>query len=135
MTSHLIQARVEVLAGTDVVKPFFIPGVSLHDELTLLVRAGMSNMQALQAATVKPASFLGIRQLGTIESRKIADMVLLDANPLEDISNTRKIASVTVGGRFHDRSALDRMLAQVERDATAWKGTPTPSAGRQRRQH
>lgn len=72
-------------------------------------------MQALQSATLNPARFLGReKDLGTVEAGKIADLVLLDANPLDNIGNTRKIAAVVYGGRVFDRSALDGMLAKVQ---------------------
>ncbi len=85
------RAGVEFLAGTDVLNPYCFPGFSLHDELVLLVNAGLTTMEALQAATMNPARFLGKeRELGTVEKGKIADLVLLDANPLYDIVNTQK---------------------------------------------
>jgi hypothetical protein len=108
-------AGVGILAGTDTSNAFCMPGFSLHDELGLLVKAGLTPMQALQTATLNPARFLGReRDLGTIEKGKIADLILLDSNPLEDISNTRKIASVIKGGTLLPRAALDDMLSQVE---------------------
>jgi tetratricopeptide (TPR) repeat protein len=109
------RAGVGILAGTDTSNPYCMPGFSLHDELGLLVKAGLTPMQALQAATLNPARFLGTeRDFGTIEAGKVADLVLLDANPLDDIANTKKIASVIYGGKLYPRSELDRMLAQVE---------------------
>jgi len=78
----------------------------------MLVKAGLTPMQALQAATRNPARFLGKDDsLGTAEKGKIADLVLLEANPLESISNTQKIDSVIVNGRLLDRSELDGILA------------------------
>lgn len=92
---------VGILAGTDTLNPFCFPGFSLHDELGLLVRAGLSPMQALQAATLNPARFLGReKDFGTVENGKVADLVLLEANPLDDISNTKRITAVIYGGRF-----------------------------------
>ena len=86
----------------------------LHDELAILVEAGLSPMAALQTATLNPARFLGQeKDLGTVAQGKIADLVLLDANPLDDIRNTTKINSVVVNGRFLDRSVLDQRLTQV----------------------
>jgi imidazolonepropionase-like amidohydrolase len=72
-------------------------------------------MEALQAATLNPARYLGKeRNLGTVESGKLADLVLLDANPLDDISNTQKIRAVIVNGRYLDRDKLDAMLTAVQ---------------------
>jgi hypothetical protein len=106
---------VGILAGTDEGNPFCFPGFSLHDELFFLVQAGLTPMQALQAATLNPARFLGKeRDFGTIEESKIADLVLLDGNPLEDIGNTRNIAAVVYGGRLFDRTALDQILSNVK---------------------
>lgn len=110
---------VDIIAGTDVGNPNVYPGFSLHDELMLLVKAGLTPMEAIQAATVKPARFLGIeRELGTVQKGKIADLVLLEANPLEDISNTQRIAAVVVNGKLLTRESLDKMLADVEAMAT-----------------
>jgi imidazolonepropionase-like amidohydrolase len=95
--------------------PYCFPGFGLHDELALFVRAGLSPMEALQAATYNPAKCLGkLDSMGTVERGKVADLVLLEANPLEDISNTQKIAAVVVGGEIFDKTALRKMLAQVE---------------------
>ncbi|MGA2590262.1 MAG: amidohydrolase family protein [Bryobacteraceae bacterium] len=114
---HSMQlAGVGILAGTDTPFPFCVPGFSLHDELELLVEAGLSPLEALQSATIRPAEFLGRdRALGTVEQGKIADLVLLDGNPLEDIRNTRKIAAVVVNGVYLPRGILDRMLAEVRK--------------------
>lgn len=77
-----------LLAGTDAVKAQFLPGFSLHDELTLLVSVGLSPSEALGAATRKPARLLGYTDVGTIERGMRADLVLLDADPLQNIENT-----------------------------------------------
>jgi len=109
------RAGVDLLAGTDVLNPFCFPGFSLHDELSLLVQAGLTQMEALQAATYNPAKFLGMMDsLGTIDTGKIADLVLLEADPLEDIGNTKKIAAVVVNGKCYLKPALDEMLAKIE---------------------
>ena len=85
-------AGLDILAGTDTLNPYCFPGFSLHDELALLVQAGLTPMQALQAATRNAARFMGREhELGTIEPGKLADLVLLEANPLEAITNTRRI--------------------------------------------
>jgi imidazolonepropionase-like amidohydrolase len=109
------RAGVGILAGTDTANPFCFPGFSLHDELGLLVQAGLSPMEALQAATLNPARFQGKENdLGTVDKGKIADLVLLDANPLDEIGNTKRIAAVVSAAKFYSRAALDRMLAKVE---------------------
>ncbi|HEV2297513.1 MAG TPA: amidohydrolase family protein [Candidatus Acidoferrales bacterium] len=109
------RAGVNILAGTDTLNPYCFPGFSLHDELGLLVKAGLSPMEALQAATLNPARFMGKeKDLGTVETGKIADLVLLDANPLDDIANTKRIDAVVLGGKFFPRMSLDGMLAKVE---------------------
>ena len=109
------KAGVGILAGTDTANPYCFPGFGLHDELGYLVQAGLTPMQALQAATLNPARFLGReKDLGTVETGKLADLVLLDVNPLDNIGNTRKIAAVIYGGHVFDRAALDGLLAKVE---------------------
>ena len=101
------RAGVEIMAGSDFSDWALVPGVDLHNELTLFVEAGFTPMEALQSATMKPAKFFGKQDsLGTIEKGKIADLVLLDANPLEDISHTRKINSVIIGGKLVPISKL-----------------------------
>ena len=112
-------AGVPFLAGTDVAVVFMYPGFSLHDELALLVsRIGFSPMDALRAATHNPAVFFHDEKvMGGIEAGQRADLVLLDADPLEDIRNTRRIRGVVSRGHWLDRSSLDRMLKDVERSA------------------
>jgi len=113
------KAGIPFLAGTDTPPGVYIfPGFSLHEELQRFVAAGFTPLEALQTATLNPARFLGWEdRLGTIETGKLADMVLLDANPLDDIGNTQKIAGVIVNGRYLSRADLDKMLAGVENAA------------------
>jgi imidazolonepropionase-like amidohydrolase len=109
------QAGVGILAGTDLGNPYLFPGFSLSDEMAILVEAGMKPMEALQAATRNPARFLGRENdLGTVQKGKLADLVLLDGNPLADIHNTTKIHAVVVNGRWYDRAALDKMLSDAQ---------------------
>ena len=112
------RAGVRFLAGTDVQNPFVFPGFSLHDELSLLVEAGLTTLEALQSATINPAAYLGTDQfLGTIATGKAADVLLLDANPIDDIRNTKRIAAVIIRGRLIDRAGLDHMLETAEKAA------------------
>jgi Amidohydrolase family len=111
-------AGVEFLSGTDSPNPSILPGFSLHEELQLLVSAGFTPMEALQTATRNPARYLEREsELGTIEIGKLADMVLLTANPLDEISNTQSIWAVVQDGRYLDRSALDSMLESARESA------------------
>jgi len=115
LTGALNRAGVKLLAGTDTGSWYLYPGFSLHDELLLMVRAGLSPIQALQTATFNPALFLGrLNDFGTVEKGKVADLVLLEANPLQDITNTKKIEAVVLLGRFINKSELEAMLNKVE---------------------
>ncbi len=110
---------VPMLAGTDAGgPPFVIPGFDLHEELAALVSAGFTPLEALQSVTLHAAQFLGRDdQFGTVANGKAADLVLLDANPLDDIRNTQKIRAVVVHGKYLDRGALDATLAEVKASA------------------
>jgi hypothetical protein len=109
------RAGVLIMAGSDSPDPYVIPGFSLHDELDLLVKAGLSTTQALQAATFYPALFLAkLDRYGVVEEGHVADLVLLDGDPLADIANTRRISAVILGGRYMAREELDKTLAQAE---------------------
>lgn len=104
------RSGVGLLAGTDMAARI-VPGVSLHRELELLVDSGLSPIEALRAATANPAQAFQRGDLGRIEVGRTADMVLLSANPLEDISNLRAIEVVVAQGRLYDRQSLDGLLA------------------------
>lgn len=108
----LVDASVPVLAGTDAsFIPGLAPGLALHQELAALVAAGLTPGQALAAATSVPATWLGVSDdRGTVEVGKRANLVLLDADPLADISNTRAINAVIFNGELLDRQALDERL-------------------------
>ena len=109
------KAGVPIMAGTDTAAAVAVlPGFSLHTELECFVQAGFTPLEALQTATLNPAKFLGLQsEMGTVEKGKLANLVLLDGNPLEDIRNTRKIAAVVLNGRLLDRAELDQILAQI----------------------
>ena len=118
MVKVLLDAGAKIVAGTDAPAPFVVPGISLHEELGKLVAAGLTPYQALRAATRNGAELLGkLEEFGTISIGKRADLVLLDANPLIQISNSSTIRGVMVRGRWFSRAELDTMLAtDVEQD-------------------
>ena len=107
---------VGMLAGTDAACQGGIPGVSLHEELRLMVESGLTPFEALKTATINPAKYQGATdKLGAIRSGYSADLVILDRNPLDDISNTKTIHSVVAGGRLLRRSELDTLLTLLNR--------------------
>lgn len=122
MVGEMHRAGVPFLAGTDTAAGVRVyPGFSLHDELALFVEAGFTPMEALQTATRNPSLYLGLPDTGTIEKGKRADLVLLDASPLDDIHNTRRIQSVVLAGRYFSRADLDELLHRVEQAAASSK--------------
>jgi imidazolonepropionase-like amidohydrolase len=119
MVAEMQKSGVNLLAGTDSPAPFIFPGSSLHEELQLLVEAGLTPLQALEAATKDPAEFLHTaKDSGTIEKGKFADLLLLDANPLDDIRNTRNIRAVILRGKLLARTALDQLLTEAQQFAS-----------------
>ena len=107
------KAGVQIMAGSDFSDWGMVPGVDLHNELALLVEAGFTPMEALQAATLNPAIFLGKTDTyGTIQPGRVADLVLLNMNPLEDISHTRKIHAVVLGGKFYPLASITAQSLQ-----------------------
>jgi imidazolonepropionase-like amidohydrolase len=121
VVNEMHHAGVQFLAGTDTPPGVYIfPGFSLHEELQRFVAAGFTPLEALQTATLNPAKFFGREDdLGTIENGKLADLVLLNADPLDDIANTQKIEAVIVNGRYLSRAELDKLLAGAEEAAKA----------------
>jgi imidazolonepropionase-like amidohydrolase len=115
IVGEMARAGVGILAGTDSMNPYVFPAFSLHDELALLVDAGLSPLAALQAATFNAAKFTGaVDRYGAVAAGKAADLVLLDADPLADIHHTTRIRTVFLGGKLFDRAALDALLARAE---------------------
>jgi hypothetical protein len=110
------EAGVRIMTGSDVAVLNIFPGASLHEELRLFVDSlGMTPMEALASATRKPAEWLGLADsVGTVAPGKVADLVLLDADPRADIGNTRRIAAVVLRGRLFQRKQLDALLADVK---------------------
>jgi hypothetical protein len=115
LVAAMRRAGVEFMAGTDAPNPWVFPGASLHDELSLLVSSGFTPMEALQTATRNPAKYLGmLDSLGTVEEGKVADLVLLEADPLEDIGNTRRISAVVVRGRVITKPELKLLESRAQ---------------------
>ncbi|MGS1017878.1 amidohydrolase family protein [Allosphingosinicella humi] len=110
----LRDAGIPILAGTDAgyLNSFNYPGQGLHDEIALYVQSGLTNAEALRSATITGPAFLGhADRYGAVAEGKAADLLILDANPLEDIAATRAIRAVILKGRLLDRAALDGLLA------------------------
>jgi len=115
LSNSTYRAGVPMLAGSDAGEYGIIWGFSLHTELELLTEAGLTNAHALQAATLNPAIYRGMEDsLGTVEAGKLADLVLLDADPLVEISNTQRISAVIANGRVFFAGDLDELLQEVE---------------------
>jgi hypothetical protein len=115
LTNAAYRAGVPVMLGTDAGDSFVFPGASVHDELGELVKAGLTPAEALRAATLSGATFLGqTADYGTVQTGRFADLVLLEADPLTDVANSRRIRAVVRGGRVFERAALDSMLSSVE---------------------
>ena len=127
----LQKAGVRILAGTDAgfLNSFNYPGIALHEEMSEFVRAGLTPLQTLRAATINGAEFLGREKTnGSIAAGKTADLVLLNADPLKDIEATREIDLVLLRGKLHRRNELDAMLQDVEKRVDAQRAAAaTPS--------
>ncbi len=108
---QMIRDKVTLLAGTDLAGAR-VPGFTLHEELALFVELGMTPREALRTATATPAALLRANDLGAVAEGKLADLVLLDADPLDDINNTRRIAAVVAAGRLLRRADLDALLRE-----------------------
>jgi imidazolonepropionase-like amidohydrolase len=116
LVKAFVDAGVPVFTGTDTTVSGIPAGSSLHDEFEALARAGMSNAAILTATTRQAAEWLGVDQdRGTIEAGKRADLVLLDADPLADVANTRRIAAVITSGRYLPRKTLDAQMQALAR--------------------
>ena len=116
------RAGVGILAGTDLGNPFMIPGFSLHDELALMVDAGLTPLEALQTATRNVGRYFGRKDVGTLTRGSTADLVLLDADPLADIHNTRRVASVVDRIDNSRRRLCGRSRRNVESQSRAIPG-------------
>lgn len=114
----LHEAGANIMSGTDAPNPYVFHGFSLHEELALFVKAGMTPYEALRTSTINPAKFLNaVGEFGTITVGARADMVLLDANPLEDISNAQMRSGVMLRGRWLPEAELQKALEVVAKEA------------------
>lgn len=112
---ELNKAGVKLMAGSDSPEWFLVQGFSIHDELETFARAGLSPYSILQTVTINPASYLGVNKIkGTIETGKDADLILLDKNPLDNISNTRSINTIIKGATTFDKAGLEKLLAEAK---------------------
>lgn len=115
MIGEIHKAKIGIMAGTDCPIYYLTPGLSLHEELALLVKAGLSPLEAIETATLKPAQYFDLeKELGLIEEGMLADLLILDANPLTDIRNTTEINAVVKQGRMYTRQELDAMLEELD---------------------
>ena len=113
--THVTVIDMAAAPGTDVGFPYIFPGFSLHDELVLLVQAGLTPMETLQAATRNPAKYLGLLDShGSAEKGKVPNLLLLEANPLENISNTQRIAAVVLNGKLLPKQKFQQILSDAE---------------------
>lgn len=128
-------AGVKILAGTDAGDSYVFPGFSIHDELVEFVAAGLTPAQAIRSATLDAAMFAGMEEdYGSIQTGKAGDLLLLDANPLEDVRHTRRIEGVFFSGKYLGREALDELLTFAEQQAGSmrtnlhllWQGLNSP---------
>ena len=111
IAAKFFKAGGKLMAGTDVIAPFLVPGLALHQELEHFVAAGLTPFEALTTATVYPTEWLGTNDIsGTVEVGKIADLVILHSSPLDDIKNARDVHCVLKNGTLHSREKLDAML-------------------------
>lgn len=116
LVRRMQEERVGLLAGTDFATHWTVPGAALHEELSVLVEAGLTPLEALRTATLNPAQYFGkTNEFGTVAPGMVADLVLIDGDPLADIRNARRISAVVANGRYLDRATLDRMLTSAEK--------------------
>ena len=114
MVKKIHETKIEIMAGTDCPIAMLTPGLSLHEELEMLVKAGLTPLEALKTATINPAKYFNLEsELGLVQEGMWADLVLLDANPIENIANTKSINAVIKNGRYLDKKQLNTMLIRA----------------------
>jgi Amidohydrolase family len=119
LVQRMRSAGVDFLAGTDVSNwNFTVPGISLHQKLEQFVKAGLTALEALQTATINPVRYLGIQDsAGTIDVGKIADILILESDPTDDIANTKRISAVILGGQLIEQNELNQILEEARKRA------------------
>ena len=116
----MVKVKIPLLAGTDTPLGYLTPGFSLHYELELMVESGLTQLQALKTATLHPAKYFRMEDsLGLVKKDYIADLVLLNKNPLEDITHTRNIFAVIKDGNFIDKFSLTHIQTEISEGETA----------------
>ena len=111
MVKYMHERGITFMAGTDTPIGFLVPGLSLHQEIHQLNEAGLSNLEALKTATINPSKYFNLQDsLGRIKNNYIADLIILDKNPLDDIRNTKSIKAVIKDGKYLDRKYLDSIV-------------------------
>ena len=114
---------LKILAGTDTYDPYSFPGFTIHSELEELVKAGLTPAEALITATINPATYFSVLEdFGSLEKGKIADILLLEKNPLNNIKNSNSIQSVFYNNSLYSRKELDDMLTYVEKNVSGISG-------------
>jgi imidazolonepropionase-like amidohydrolase len=112
----LHEAGAGLLLGSDSPQVFNVPGFALHHELRLIAEAGLSPFAAIQTGTINAARFFGAEdRWGTVQEGLVADLILLDSNPLTDVTNSKRIHGVMLRGRWLSRADLDAMLERFQR--------------------
>ena len=115
MVKKIHQSKIEIMAGTDCPIALLTPGESLHEELAVLVKAGLTPLEAIKTATINPAKYFNMEdELGLVQEGMWADLVLLDSNPIENISNTKSIRAVIKNGKYFDKSELGKILKRAK---------------------
>ena len=116
MVKGMNKAGVPLMVGTDLTVPGIIPGYSVHEEMAIWQEVGIAPADVLRSATIVPVRFMGLdKRLGTIAEGKTASMVLVKANPLDDIRNAEKIEGVFLRGRYFSRNDLNQLLEEAKR--------------------
>ena len=115
MVKKIHESKIDIMAGTDCPIALLTPGESLHEELAVLVQAGLTPLEAIKTATINPSKYFNLQdELGLVQEGMWADLVLLDANPIENIANTKSIRAVVKNGKYLDKNELQKILKRAK---------------------